>query len=250
MDSVHPLLQPPRKRFAMAAWILPALWSFTVLPVPARADFFAEALPLMVARFGSVNDYHCQYSAFSAKDGKTADLVFTYFFKKPKQIRMEVVKGTYPGTVLLYHRQHQPGKVKVRVGSPLLAAMQKAIYGEYFDHRDQKVTDLGGFGVLESDWGWFLDIHAEMARFGRTESVQEVVLDGRPCMYYELVSSRPEKTMSVAREELWIDKETFAPVRFVEYDRSGTVIRKVEYKEMAINVGLRDELFTKFEAVR
>ena len=142
----------------------------------------------------------------------------------------------------------KPDQVKVRVGNPVIAVMQKAIYGDYFHHRDRKVTDLGGFGVLESDWGWFIDIHREMARFGRTELKKDVLYEGKPALYYRLVSTNPEKTLSVAREELWIDKATYAPMKFIEYDRYGTVIRKVEYKDMVVDVGLKGELFTHFEA--
>ena len=52
----------------------------------------------------------------------------------------------------------------------------------------------------------------------------------------------------MAKEELWIDKATYAPMKFIEYDRHGTVIRKVEYKDMVVDVGLKGELFTHFEA--
>ena len=61
-------------------------------------------------------------------------------------------------------------------------------------------------------------------------------------------STNPEKTLSVATEELWIDKHHFAPMKFVEYDRYGNVIRQVEYKNLTIDVGLNQELFTTFDA--
>jgi outer membrane lipoprotein-sorting protein len=224
------------------------VWALLALPVPALADFYANTLPLMQAKFDSITDYRCLYNAYSAANGKTTDVTFRYYFLKPKQIRMETLTGRYPGTVLLYNPQKKPDKVKVRVGNPVLAVMQKAIYGDYFHHRDKRVTDLGGFGVLESDWGWFIDIHREMARFGRTEVKKDVVFAGKPALYYRLVSTNPEKTLSVAQEELWIDKSTYAPMKFIEYDRYGTVIRKVEYKDMVVDVGLKGELFTHFEA--
>ena len=228
--------------------VLAALWAVLLPPATAGADFYTSTLPLMKDRFESISDYRCLYHTYSAANGKSTNVSFRYFFQKPKRIRMETVTGKYPGTVLLYNAQHKPDKVKVRVGNPVIAVMHKAIYGDYFHHRDKKVTDLGGFGVLESDWGWFIDIHLEMARFGRTEVKREVVVDGRPALYYRLVSSQPEKTLSVATEELWIDKATYAPMKFIEYDRHGTVIRKVEYEEMAVNVGLQGELFTRFDA--
>jgi outer membrane lipoprotein-sorting protein len=228
--------------------IIVSLWFSLSVPITAGADFYSSTLPLMQAKFEAISDYRCLYHAYSAANGKSVHVTFRYYFQKPKQIRMETVTGRYPGTVLLYSAQHNPDKVKVRVGNPVVAVMQKALYGDYFHHRDDKVTDLGGFGVLESDWGWFVDIHRQMARFGRTEVKKQVMVDGRPALYYRLVSSNPEKTMSVAEEELWIDTATYAPLKFVEYDRHGTVIRKVEYQEMAVDVGLAEELFTRFDA--
>ena len=97
---------------------------------------------------------------------------------------------------------------------------------------------------MESDWGWFIEIHREMARFGRTEAKKDVIFEGQPALYYLLVSANPEKTLQVAREELWIDKATYAPLKFTEYDRHGTVIREVEYKNMAVDVGLEESLFS------
>ena len=218
------------------------------MPIVANADFYSSTLPRMQAKFESISDYRCLYRAYSAQNGKSTDVSFHYYFMKPKQIRMEIINGRYPGTVLLYDAQKKPDKVKVRVGNPVLAVMQRAIYGDYFHHSDKKVTDLGGFGVLESDWGWFIDIHREMARWGRVESSKEVVFEGRPALYYRLVSTNPEKTLSVATEELWIDKHLLAPMKFVEYDRYGNIIRQVEYKNLTIDVGLNQELFTTFDA--
>ena len=223
-------------------------WVLLSSPMAAFGDFYTDTLPQMQAKFDSITDYRCLYKAFSAANGKTTDISFRYYFLKPKQIRMETLTGKYPGTVLLYNPQKKPDKVKVRVGNPVIAVMQRAIYGDYFHHRDRKVTDLGGFGVLESDWGWFIDIHREMAQFGRTEVKKEVLFEGKPALYYCLVSTNPERTLSVAKEELWIDKATYAPMKFIEYDRHGTVIRKVEYKDMVVDVGLKGELFTHFEA--
>ena len=228
--------------------ILVALWAVWSPPTIAGADFYSSTLPLMQAKFESIQDYRCLYNAYSAANGKSTDISFQYFFLKPKQIRMETVTGKYPGTILLYNSQNRPDQVKVRVGNPVMAVMQKAIYGDYFHYRDKKVTDMGGFGVLESDWGWFIDIHREMAPFGRTDVTKEVLFEGKPALYYELLSTHPEKTLSVAREELWIDKATYAPMKFIEYDRYGTVIRKVEYKDMALDVGLKREIFTHFDA--
>ena len=228
--------------------IILTLMAVICVPAIAGADFYSATLPLMQAKFDAIRDYRCLYNAYSAANGKSTDVSFHYYFLKPKQIRMVTVNGRYPGTVLLYNAQNKPDKVKVRVGNPVVAVMQKAIYGDYFHHRDKKVTDLGGFGVLESDWGWFIDIHREMAPYGRTDLKKEVVFEGKQALYYRLISTHPEKTLSVAKEELWIDKSTYAPMLFIEYDRYGAVIRKVEYKDMVIDVGLKGELFTHFDA--
>ena len=228
--------------------LLLAAWIAVSAPADARADFYTHTLMLMEAKFETIRDYRCLYRAYSAANGKSTDVSFEYFFMKPKKIRMETVNGKYPGTVLLYDAEQKPEKVKVRVGSPFLALMQKAIYGDYFHHRDKRVTDLGGFGVLESDWGWFIDIHRRMDRYGRTDVKKMVEFNGRPALYYRLISTDPEQTMSIASEEIWIDPASYVPLKFVEYDRHGNVIRKGEYQNMAVDVGLTDDLFNDFDA--
>ena len=163
-------------------------------------------------------------------------------------IRMETIAGKYPGTIMLYNERAKPDKVKVRVGNPFIAVMQKAIYGDYFHIHDPKVTDLGGFGVTESDWGWLIDIHEKMAAYGSTRVEKEVIINGRSVLYYVLISANPEKTLSVAKEELWIDKETYSPVKFIDYDTAGRVIRKSVFDNMVINDQLKEEIFKKFDA--
>ena len=187
-----------------------ALSLMFILTTPAisQADFFTETLILMQKRFEAVNDYHCIYTAYSANNERSVEVTFRYYYKKPKMIRMETITGKYPGTIMLYDEQVKSDKVKVRVGNRFIAIMQKAVYGDYFKIHDPKVTDLGGFGVLESDWGWLIDIHEKMAAYGTTRVEKEVIIDGKPVLYYVLISANPEKTLSVAKEELWIDKAT------------------------------------------
>ena len=218
-------------------------------PGVGSADFFATTLKKMKSGFDRMVDYRCQYEIYSAKGDKTTDLSFAYYFQKPKMIRMEVIKGKHPGTVMLYHREVRDGKVKVRVGNPVLAALQNAFYGDYFDLHDKKVTELGGFGIMESDWGWLIDIHRQLARFGQSTFEGEEWFDGRKTLRYTIVSAQPQKTIGIAKEELWVDSQTFFPVQFIHYNRQGMITRKACYRNVTLNAGLNEKLFLDFDEI-
>ncbi len=198
----------------------------------------------MQQTFQSLKDYHCIFESYTARDKKSLKIVFSYFFKTPKMIRMEVLEGIYPGTIMLYNSEVVKDKVRVQVGNPALAVLQKIFFGEYFElHR---MVDLQGKGVHESDWGTFIGNHLKLLHLVKSKFIGEEKVNGKTTLFYRIDSDKPDKTMYIKTEEVWIDKKTYFPIKYIHYDTSGQVIRRSVYHNLEFNAGLHGDNFKKF----
>ena len=201
----------------------------------------------MQQKFQSLKDYHCIFESYTARGQESRGIVFSYFFKKPQMIRMEIVEGKYPGTVMLYNPEVVRDKVRVRVGNPVLAMLQKILFGEHFDLYSKWIIDLRGNGVHESDWGSFIDDHLKLLHLGKSKFIGEKEVDGKTTLFYRLDSDNPDKTMHIKTEEVWIDKKTYFPIKYIHYDISGQVIRRSVYRDLKFNTDIQVDIFKKFE---
>jgi outer membrane lipoprotein-sorting protein len=226
------------------------LWSGMLLlqAVPAAAEppRFAAVLAGMKAKLAATSDYQCRFETQSTNGDQTRDVVLAYYYRQPAQIRMEVLEGPYPGSLLIYNGETDAGRVRVLAGNRLVAFLQRMLYGEYFAVDHEWVVDLRGNGIHESDWPHFIRTHEAYLSMGTSRFVREEILDGRVAYVYRLVSDAPEKTMAVKSEDLWVDAETFFPVRYFQYDDAGRLIRKAIVTELRFNAGISERLFTEF----
>lgn len=212
----------------------------------AGAPGFATVLAGMKAKMTATNDYHCRLETRSANGNETRDVVLAYFYRRPARIRMEVLEGPYSGSLLIYNGETDAGKVRVLAGNRLVAFLQRMLYGEYFAVDHEWVVDLRGNGIHESHWPHFIKTHEAYLNKGTSRFVREEMMDGRVVYVYRLVSDSPEETMAVKREDLWVDAESFFPVRYLQYDEAGRLIRKAVTKELRFNTGINERLFMEF----
>lgn len=212
-----------------------------ILLIPAWAqqdeNNYKDILYKMKERFEKVETYRCLFESFTAKGEKTKMVVSRYFFKSPKMVRMELREGKHKGTVLLY----KPHKVRLKLGKGILS-----LFSFSFKPEHKWVTDLRNYGLHQSDWGWYIDRHIQTLELAEAIFSGEEVTAGRNTIKYIIISKDPEKTKSVAKEILWIDKKEFIPVKFVQYNSAGKIIMSGLYKDIELNVPLEDKLFKKF----
>ena len=201
----------------------------------------------MQQKFQSLRDYQCTFESYTARDEESRAAVFSFYFKKPEMIRMEILEGKYPGSVMLYNPQVIRDKVRVQVGNPALAVLQKIILGEYFELHSKWTVDLRGKGVHESSWSTFIEDHRRLLHLGNSKFMGEKEVNGKTTLFYRLESHDPNKTLNVKTEEVWIDKQTYFPIKFIHYDASGRIIRRSEYHNLKFNTGLRLDLFKRFK---
>lgn len=233
-------------RILATACLLGGFLLLHAVPAAAEPPRFAAVLAGMKAKLAATSDYQCRFETLSTNGDQTRDVVLAYYFRQPAQIRMEVLEGPYPGSLLIYDGETDAGRVRVLAGNRLVAFLQRMLFGEFFAVDHEWVVDLRGNGIHESGWPHFIRTHEAYLSKGTSRFVREEILDGRVAYVYRLVSDAPEKTMAVKSEDLWVDAETFFPVRYFQYDAAGRLIRKASVTELRFNAGISERLFTEF----
>ena len=229
-----------------AVFLLGGMLLLQAVPAAAEPPRFAVVLAGMKAKLAATSDYQCRFETQSTNGDQTRDVVLAYYYRQPAQIRMEVLEGPYPGSLLIYNGETDAGRVRVLAGNRLVAFLQRMLYGEFFAVDHEWVVDLRGNGIHESDWPHFIRSHEAYLSMGTSRFVREEILDGRVAYVYRLVSDAPEKTMAVKSEDLWVDAETFFPVRYFQYDDTGRLIRRAIVTELRFNTGISERLFSEF----
>ncbi len=199
---------------------------------------YTEVLFKMKEHIEKIETYQCIFEAFSSREEETKNVTFRYFFKSPKFVRMEILEGKHKGAILLY----KPHKVRVKLKKGILS-----IFSFSFKPEHKYVTDLRGYGMHQSDWGWYVDQHLKMLEFSEAKFSRKEIVERRNTEVYVIISKEPKKTRSVAKETLWIDSKEFIPVKYVQQDKSGKIILSALYKDIILNLDLDDKLFMKFK---
>ncbi len=212
-----------------------------ILFVPAwtqqNQDNYRDILFKMKERFKEIKTYRCIYEMFTTKGEKSEKVVCGYFFKSPKMVRMEIREGKYKGTVMLY----RPHKVRLKLGRGILS-----LFSFRFKPSHKWVTNLRGYGLHQSDWGWYINQHIKMLELTTGIFSGEEIAAGRDTIKYKLISREPVKTKDVAQEIVWLDKKELFPVKYVQYNREGKILMSALYKDIHLNVKLDNKLFKKF----
>jgi outer membrane lipoprotein-sorting protein len=234
-----------RLRFA-SIWLLSGLLLLHGVAAAAAPPGFASILAGMKAKMAATNDYHCRLETQSARGDASRNEVLAYFYRRPTRIRMEVLEGPYSGSLLIYNGEIDATKVRVLAGNRLVAFLQRMIYGEYFAVDHEWVVDLRDNGIHESHWPHFIRTHENYLHLGTTSFLREEILNGHKTYVYRLVSHDPAKTMNIKAEDVWVDAESYFPVKYVQYDESGQLVRKAVVTELQFNTGISEKLFTEF----
>jgi outer membrane lipoprotein-sorting protein len=230
----------------LLGWLLAASILFRGVAAQADPPSFAAVLDRMQARWAATMDYQCRFETQSSRGEAIRDVVLAYYYRRPAQIRMEVLEGPYAGSLLIYNRAVAPRQVRVLAGNALVAFLQRMLYGEFFAVDHEWVVDLRGNGIHESDWAHFITEHRKYVRDGTSRLLGEEALDGRRTYRYRLVSKSPATASSITEEQVWVDAESYFPVQYFQYDAAGQLVRKARVSDLKFNTGIDAHLFVDF----
>ena len=227
-------------KFKISAFLI--TWIITTA-IYAAPDFIS-ILDSMNNKFENLDNYCCTYYAYTANDKDTLEIDFELYFKKPLLIRSVVISKIRKGTIMIYNINEKPDKIYVKTGDFLAGIFQFIFRKYYFDLNDTNILDTRGNGLHQSHWKWWIDEHIRTIKYVEARFIEKQEILGRKTYLYEVVSNNPEKTLSVKKEYIWVDRINYFPIKYEHYNNENKLIRKHKYKKLKFNnPNLKDELF-------
>lgn len=226
--------------------LLGLLWA-PALPAGADPLPFTAVLTAMQARLADTVDYQCRLETWSTNGDSSRRVVLAYAFRRPAKVRMEVLEGPYAGALLIYDRERDPDQVRALAGNPLMAFLQRMLYGEYFAVDHKWVVDLRGGGIHESHWPHFVAERRKDLQAGHSRFLGEALVDGRKAYHYRLVADSQSGAPTFHMEDVWVDAVSFFPVQYRQYDASGRLVRWARVTGLQFNTGIGLGWFRDFQ---
>ena len=177
-----------------------------------------------------ITDYRCTLLSMKG-DGDKESMV--YFFKKPKQIRMELI-SPHKGAILT----HRSGEPLVYV-SPFRWFRRLVIS---FRLDNPLVMSSNGHQVDESDMGSFIEMILMPAVINGAASILDAN-SWSPDSYLINIDFKEETKGRPHKFTVWIDKRLLLPVRIDSYYPDGRLMESVTFKDLTVNSGLSDDIF-------
>lgn len=140
----------------------------------------------------------------------------------------------HPGTVLIY----DPVKNKVRI-KPF-----ESIRGVLTLSPDNDlVKSSAGHKANESDIGSFLAAVMKLQSNGTMCITGEEHLSGKKTVHVRVTGHGNFTVYGIHQYDLWLDKETYLPLKVVASDLRGEFTEEVFMDDLEVNIDLPDELF-------
>ena len=210
-------------------------WSLAPVFVSSN-DLTDEVLASIERTYESIFDYQCRLETLSFLGDKKEERLINFYFKKPKLIRMDVLKGNRPfdsGSVGVYEggdkvTGHRGGALKgIILKLPQESSLATTIRGVTFEESDLET-------VLRN-----LYFYRDNAEIAARETGDAYL--------FTCITDNPEENDNISKDLVWIDKKSFLITRNERYEGE-TLVQAVNWKGFIINAGLPIELFdVRFE---
>lgn len=197
----------------------------------ALASSPADPLDAALESYRHVASYRVTLRSRSGSSSET----IRYFFKRPGFVRMEFIKP-HKGAILVYSPKKKAARLRpFGFLNPLVLTLSP-------DSR--LITSAQGHTVDASDIGAMLETVRKLRGSGRSGTMGQEVIGGRKAV---LVAVEGEDAAVVAgnvhRYLLWLDAQSFLPLRTITYDLNGALVERVEMDDLEINIDLPGALF-------
>ncbi len=213
---------------ALLCFLIPLPSSFADPPTPQS---IVEAFQAM---YESISDYQCRMEEHCRQGSRHEERTINFYFKKPRFIRMDILKGNRfsdTGSVGVYGNG---GKVTGRKGG-LLSFLAITV-----DKHDPQATTIRGLAFDQSDMRATL----EKMQFHLAESTCTLSMGGG---IYELVFEPrdPSRNDGVTRDVITLDAATLLPTSSDSFE-GDQLVQHAEWSSYIIDAGLPDQLFDVF----
>jgi len=194
-----------------------------------------ELLASVINTISSWKDYWCESHVTFFHDNKTTQSGCRLFYKN-NQVRIEVTGGGFRNGSLIVKRKD--GTVRA-VGGALLGFMKMNL-----DPDSRVLIMQNGANVVKGDFpDIFADVKNRIAHGYKCRVTATPVQEpDMPNPVYILEISEPGDETVIFHRRIFIDPAQKQPLRIDLY-REGKIVSTAYFKDLHINVGLKDELF-------
>jgi outer membrane lipoprotein-sorting protein len=208
----------------------------------------------VVERYASVHDYTCRYEKVERAISNGEPQTINLSYRKPLDVRMEWLGGNGKVDQVAVYRQGQnDGKLIAHKGG-MLGSMVGTVH---LDIHDSRAMADSRHPVTEVGLGYIIERAEREIRTGRVtvgpaaqeplEGRPQEPLEGRPSVRFELSAAAGASVFGIEgarRAVIWVDAELQLPVKVEILDAQGTALERHRFKEIRLNVGLTDAVFT------
>jgi outer membrane lipoprotein-sorting protein len=228
----------------MAKMILTGFSFFLILSVPAFSVDPAEILSAMGAAWSKVNDYTAIFYKQERVAGKVLpEEKIQLKFKKPFKIYLHWLAGPHEGRESLYVRGENGGKVIGHEGGILgfITLTMDPAGSMAMKGNRHPITDAG--------IGRLIEILDKDLKRGRERRELKLTLLGEDEVYgreaWHILKDTPAGGYYAPKMEIWVDKELNLPIKIKIFGPGDEFLESYGYSDLEVNIGLKDEEFTK-----
>ncbi len=212
------------------------LTALLCLLIPIGAVFAQAPTPQSVVQasrtvYDSISDYQCRMYENCRQGSAFEERTANIYFKRPRFIRMDILRGNRPGDDGSSGVYRNDGRVTGRKGG-LLSFLAVSV-----DKHDPQATSIRGVAIDQID----LQATLEKLIFHLAVSAGSITLEGG---VYEMVFVPRDPTVNggVTKDIIRLDATTLMPISADSYEGNEHV-QHAEWSGYILNAGLPDQLF-------
>lgn len=233
-----------RNALACAAAVL--LVAPSVLASVGQPSSDATTWSAVVERYAGVHDYTCRYEKVERAISNGEPQTINLSYRKPLDVRMEWVNGAGKVDQVAVYRQGQNDGKLIAHKSGMLGSMVGTVH---LDIHDSRAMDDSRHPITEVGLGYIIERAERDISSGRLTPgpVVSDPLEGRPANRFDLSAAAGTRVLGVEgarRAVIWVDAALQLPVKVELFDAQGTALERHRFKEIRLNVGLTDAVFT------
>ena len=209
---------------------------FLIFMIPAaysQAPSPESLLNDLKTKWTSIQDYKCKMRSRNRLGDQKDEKKLAFSFKRPHQVRAEVLEGDKRGSVLT---RDAAGLIRGKKGGVL------GLVPITLSEDDEKVTNLRGRKFYLADWGSVIKEFFDWAKKGwKLSMLPDDKSLGSDC--YVLQAEGKDSKNPVTRDVIFIDKASSLILCRKQYEGE-TLVNEVVWLDIQLNAGLDDSLFT------
>ena len=183
------------------------------------------------AMYESIADYQCRMYEYCRQGSRYEERTMNIYFKKPRFIRMDILKGNRFGDTGSIGVYRNDGRVTGRKGG--LLSFLIITVGKH----DPQATTIRGLAMDQSD----LQATLEKMQFHLAQSACTLVTSGDTIeMIFE--PRDPSRNGGVTKDIIRLDAATLLPVSSDSFE-ADRLVQHAEWSSYILNAGLPDQLF-------